>query len=64
MSFNEVLKGQSDPKPLNRLFQTSSDPHGWPFNEPWQSSQKYQKSLRVKILLQPSKATIAYNKWV
>jgi hypothetical protein len=52
MSFNQALRGQSNPKPLNYLSQTSSDPHGWPFNEPSQRSEEYQKSLGVKTLLQ------------
>jgi len=53
MSFNQSLRGQSDPKPLDCLSQTSNDPLGWPFNEPSQRSEKYQKSLGVKKLLQP-----------
>jgi len=53
MSFNQPLRGQFNLKPLNLLSQTSSDPHGWPLNEPSQRSEKYQKCLGVKTLLQP-----------
>jgi len=53
MSFNQPLRGQSNLKPLNCLSQIASDPHGWPFNEPSQSNEEYQKSLGVKTLLQP-----------